>query len=500
MESKNFHSSARGAGLVLACALGVVAQCGVAQTASADSTVLNPYSPAYGHSYRHGVVPTSETHQDMKLWRAQNAPAAALAAAPAAAPTGTQTVSYGGGLSGAGVISGTPRVYLVVYGNQWGNLGFDAQGNLTFSGDSVGAVPYLQRLMKGLGTGGELWSGVMTQYCDGAVPLNSTTCPSTAPKIGYPGGATLAGVWYDNSVAAPAQASQAQLAQEAANAAAHFGNTTPGINRYTQYVIMSPSGTHPDGFNTGKPNGFCAWHDYTSGSSGNIAYTNLPYVYDMRGSCGANWVNAGAAGYLDGFSIVEGHEYAETLTDQFPNTGWINHTGSSFNGEEAADECVWLTSGQGALANVSMATGNFAMQSVWSNDTNRCDISHPVVVTQAGAASLSSSPSSVSISQSGAIIVTRGLTITNGGPGTMASITTNVTQLSGTVGDLTISRDTCTGSSLNPGETCVVQIEFESGCLFNGNSTSKWNVTVNGAVANTLTVPVTGTTTKGICQ
>src|SRR4029079_7529089 len=49
-----------------------------------------------------------------------------------------------------------------------------------------------------------------------------------------------------------------------------------------------------------------------------------------------------------------------------------------------ADECAWISSGQGASANVAMATGTFAMQSTWSNDTNRCDLTHPIVTGGGG--------------------------------------------------------------------------------------------------------------------
>ncbi|WP_266169025.1 PKD domain-containing protein [Dyella subtropica] len=336
----------------------------------------NPYAPSYGHSYRHGAVPTREANSKMKQYAALHAATTAV--------TGTETLSYGGGIDGIGVTSGTPKVYLVVYGSQWGTEGTDANGNKTFSGDANGAVPYLQNLFKGLGTGSELWSGTMTQYCDGpSVASGATSCPSGAPLIGYPTGGAFADIWYDNSVASPSQATGAQLAQEAINAAAHFGNTTAASNRYVQYVILSPTGTHPDGFNTSTGQ-FCAWHDYNgdqgvSSPYGDIAFTNMPYVSDMGTSCGQNSVNSGSAGTNDGFSIVEGHEYAETITDQNPAGGWTNHTGSSFNGQENGDECAWISSGQGATANVTMGNGTYAMQSTWSNDTNECDLSHPIV-------------------------------------------------------------------------------------------------------------------------
>jgi serine protease len=137
--------------------------------------------------------------------------------------------------------------------------------------------------------------------------------------------------------------------------------------------VVSPTGTHPDGFNTPTAN-FCAWHNYTTSSYGDIAFSNMPYVTDLGASCGENFVNSGSAGLLDGFSIVNGHEYAETLTDQNPAGGW-----TSIMGQENGDECAWISSGQGAAANVSMGNGAYAMQSTWSNDTNECDISHAIL-------------------------------------------------------------------------------------------------------------------------
>jgi serine protease len=275
------------------------------------------------------------------------------------------TLSFGGGIDGIGVTSGTPRVYLVFYGSQWSG-----------SGDPNGAASYLTRLFQGIGTGGEHWSGTMTQYCDGpTVPFGATTCsPQSTPHVGYPSAGALAGVWVDNAAPSPSSATATQLAQEAIRAAAHFGNTTPASNRYAQYVVVSPSGTHPDGFNTASGN-FCAWHDYTTSSSGDLAFTNMPYVTDLGQSCGQNFVNPGSAGLLDGFSIVNGHEYAETLSDQNPGGGWYNFRSGAENG----DECAWISFGHGAAADVSMGNGAYAMQSTWSNDTSACEISHTIL-------------------------------------------------------------------------------------------------------------------------
>jgi serine protease len=339
------------------------------------SAPANPYSPSYRHAYRHGAVPTRAQQARIRAYAASHQRVRSFATTAAA--TGTQTLSYRGGVAGIGVTSGAPKVYLVFWGSQWGTAGTDAGGNVTLSGDTAGGAPYLQKMFRGLGTDNEAWSGTMTQYCDGSlVAVGATTCPAGAPHIGYPTGGALAGVWYDNSAVAPTAATGSQLGGEAVTAAAHFGNLTQAANRYTQYVVLSPPGANPDNYRTG---GFCAWHSYTGSSHGYVAFTNMPYVMDAGGSCGAGFLN-GAGGALDGYSMVLGHEYAETITDQLPDSGWVNVTGSSYNGEENADECAWLGSGQqGGAGNIATAYGSFAMQGSWSNDTNRCDLTHATV-------------------------------------------------------------------------------------------------------------------------
>jgi serine protease len=137
-----------------------------------------------------------------------------------------------------------------------------------------------------------------------------------------------------------------------------------------QYVVLSAKGLNPDNYKTG---GFCAWHDWNgdvgvSSSYGDIAFTNMPYVMDQGTSCGQNFVNAGSAGTDDGYTIVEGHEYAETITDQNPAGGWVD-----LSGEETADKCAWIPpkpATAGSAAVLQLSTGAFAMQSVWANNAN----------------------------------------------------------------------------------------------------------------------------------
>jgi hypothetical protein len=334
--------------LTIAAAAGALALtvAAIPSTASADTDGMHPY--------RHGVVPTLEQAAKNAL----GLPILGL----------NFQLSYGGGNSGVGVTTGAPKVYLVFWGSQWGSAGTDANGYTTLSGDPSGTAPRLQAFFKGLGTNNEGWSRVMQQYCEG-VSSGTKTCPATAAHVGYPTGGALAGVWFDNAAAVPSQATGDQLAQEAINAAAHFGNTTAAANRNVQYAILSPTGTHPDGYNTASSN-WCAWHDWTGDFNvtspyGGIAFANDPYIPDMGSSCGANFVNSGSAGAIDGVTIVDGHEYSEVITDQFPAGGWTD-----IQGEENADKCAWISSGQGASTNITLSTGSFPVQSTWSNAFN----------------------------------------------------------------------------------------------------------------------------------
>lgn len=348
--------AALGAAIIATVALGTTISAAPAHAQSAGVA-----------SYRHGLLPMLGQQ-------------GSATKTPAISAT---DLHFRGGISGVGVTTGAPRVYLVFWGSQWGTQGTNSAGNATFTGDPQGVAPDLQAFFKGLGTGGELWSGVMTQYCQG-VATGTTLCGTGGQHVAYPTGGALAGIWEDKSALSPTHSTGHQIAQEAVNASAHFVNTTTASNRNNQYFIVSPTGTDPDSY---LENGFCAWHDFTADSTLDggggvtgpgtpLAFTNMPYVPNATISCGAGFVNAG--NQLDGVTIVGGHEYAETITDQFPAGGWTAN-----NGEENGDLCAWKTSGAGRAQDITLTTGRFAVQGTWSNLANKskggCAIKNAIV-------------------------------------------------------------------------------------------------------------------------
>jgi serine protease len=412
-------------------------------------------------------------------------------------------LSAHGGINGIEVTTGAPKVYVVFYGSQWGTQGTDANGYATFTGDPAGMAPRIQAMFKGLGTNNELWSGVQTQYCDGAAN-GATTCAAGLPHVGYPTGGALAGVWYDNAAASGTQVNGNTLAKEAVLAAAHFGNTTATLNRSVQYVIVSPTGTHPDGFNTATGN-FCAWHDYNgdagltggaaASSYGDIAFTNLPYIPDMGASCGASYVNAGAAGALDGVTIVGGHEFAETITDQNPGGGWWDNA----TGMENSDKCAWNgTGGTTGAQNVAFATGSFAMQSNWSNEVSACQIAHAIVTggPAANDFSVSVSPTAATVTAGGAASATVATATTSGTAQSVAlTVTGAPAGVTATLGAASVTSGTSTTLSITTTSSAVAGVYplTITGTATSGTHTATYTLTVKAPVVNDFGIALSPT-------
>lgn len=236
-----------------------------------------------------------------------------------------------------GPILQSPRVYLVFWG--WNNQ------------DPDGARAKMIDLFTNVG--GSAWAGVTTQY-NGVV--NGQTVNITNP-VGQ-----LAGTWDDNTTGIHDNLTDLELAQEAGRAVAHFNGGTPDPN--ANYFIATPKTANATTFNRQQ---YCAWHDWTDtraypGVTPGISFTNMPYVLNMGGSCGQDFVNPGAAGTLDGVTIVAGHEYLEAVTDPALNA-WQDATF-----DENADKCAWVVVGPGKVSNVTVSPGHtYALQGTWSN-------------------------------------------------------------------------------------------------------------------------------------
>jgi hypothetical protein len=311
--------------LLAGTGLGILAAAAAAPSGAIGALDLAPV-PTTAHIH---LLPTFAHHADCFP---------PLLVSVACGGAGTPMQSHGGPVQPAAA------VYIVF----WGWHGSDPSGQ----------APYQKAFFDGVG--GSSWDGSQTQYCTSASGLIGTSCPAGATFVGNPAN-VLKGTWSDDTNAVPIQPSDSAIQAEAVRAAQFFGNTGAGSNTSTQYVIDTPHGNSTQGFNTQ----WCAYHGSASSSFGALSYTDFPYQTDAGANCGQNFVNSGASGLLDGVSIVGGHEYAEAQTDPDANSGWFDIAGN-----ETGDKCAWIIAGPGAVTDVSLSTGTFAVQGLWSNSAD----------------------------------------------------------------------------------------------------------------------------------
>ena len=400
-----------------------------------------------------------------------------------------------------GPVQLTPHIYLLLWGPNWS----------TEPGHMASAT-YLENFYKGLGARQiapkDSWSTILSQYGD------SSGSPIFTQSV-------WAGMLVDSSTP-PTGATQAQIAAEADASVSMFGITDLGD---AQIVVATQSGTCPAGFNA--PNvcatagNNCGWH-----SSSNEPYINLPYLLDAGPVCGEDLVNP-TTGTDDGFSLVGGADYANTITDPFPaagpapgtspNAAWID-TADSVSGGEVAGKCSWSITGTPrgdvTLSTGGTTTGTFAMQSLWSNFAGACVMSDTVTVTNPGSQS-SAVGSSVSLQLVGSSTAGYPLTWSESGlpPGlTLAPSTGLITGTPSTAGTYGVTVTATDASGTSRGVSFNWTITSSSGpikaangkCLddsggstANGNKVDIW--TCNGTGAQRWTFSGGALSVLGTC-
>lgn len=278
---------------------------------------------------------------------------------PTASQVSANNLIYHGGL-----VETVPAVYLVYWGTEW-QQGFSfSAGSFTYTNTT--AQNYVNSFFTNVG--GSSWAGVQTQYCQN-ISIGSFSCAgqSSAQFVTNPSG-QLKGTWVDPTPV-PADivatglvvnATNDPLEAEAVAAAAHFGYDVNAT-----YFILTPPGHGATAY--GKV--YCAYHSETGHTTGHgVRYAFMPYVPEQGAGCGTNSVNktndAFGHGYLDGYSIVAGHEYAEAVTDPGNQMGFQDGW-NDVQTMENGDKCAWI-----GLQNISLGGSNYAVQPLWSNEAN----------------------------------------------------------------------------------------------------------------------------------
>ncbi len=229
-----------------------------------------------------------------------------------------------------------PKIYLIFWGFQK-------------YGDPDGVAKLLKQYAKAIGHSGH--DAIYTQYYE-TVSSNNINIKNQRSQFG--------GAWDDETNAVPSSPSDAQVAQEALNGVAHFGTFDPNGS----YVVATPHGHNSPGFGSS----FCAYHSAAYSGANTVSYTNLPYMPDAN-DCGGNFITppSDEQGVDEGVTIVEGHEYGESVTDPVPGSGWYN-----FADGEIGDICAWQD-----IENDPFHKKSYTSQPMFSNATASCVQSYP---------------------------------------------------------------------------------------------------------------------------
>lgn len=283
-------------------------------TASAALLLMSGYAASQPQS---GAQTPQVIAQPIATTRSANRVGFPSWRSPTSPASGGGSTTPGPLLNFGGPVQTAPAVY-VVYWN--------------WTTDPYGVQAYLNSFLSDIG--GSSWLSPVTQYSGAGNPAS-----------------LLRGTWSDPNPI-PASPSAADIQNEALRALAFFGLSA---STNIQIIVATPTG-----HSSSDLSGDCAYHSTVSGQP----YTNLPYMPDFGGACGSGHVN----GPLDGVSIVEGHELAETITDPQIN-GWQDLTiAFPSPGHEIGDKCVWTD-----LENITTNVGTqYPVQPLWSNAANGC--------------------------------------------------------------------------------------------------------------------------------
>ena len=253
---------------------------------------------------------------------------------------------YGPTTYHGGQVITKPRVVLVVWGSQWGDHG----GGLNYAGDPVHEVPTVVGFLRGLGTDGEGWSGILTTYCQAKV------CGPNVQHVAY-SNHVYGGILTDERGPAPYHATPSDFASEVTWARSHWRHPNPS----TIYLVLSPTGALPFGYDQNT----CASHAATTSG---IPYINLPYLNDAayRNRCNVGVIFGENGAIIYSLST----EYAETVTDPFVGSGWLD----SIRGNEIADNCAWI------ISYIRTATGIYPANALQPSGSQVCAMAHPVEI------------------------------------------------------------------------------------------------------------------------
>jgi hypothetical protein len=267
--------------------------------------------------------------------------AAASTAPLPCSPAKVDALTYRGG----DVITDDDAVDLIFWGSWWKT-----------SPKAPARISELKALFTGLSE--SAWANTVTQYCY----LSNPAGPVAPSTFGLLGDTVI------DQTNPPAAPTDQQITKEVAKKF-RFDQD------YHVPMVVTPPGVTPQ---QDAANGWCGHHGWGSVPDPPVtnyyAWADVPYgVIASSSGCQPDGSPA------EGLSDIAGHEWAEAVTDPYPNggpgpvihTAWAATT-SAKHSVEIADLCepdqVDFTGHKYGTFKLTLSTGTFVMQRLWSNE------------------------------------------------------------------------------------------------------------------------------------
>jgi hypothetical protein len=329
------------------------------QTDLFDSVIPNPYVAngakdnnghevdAHGdHAEQHGNGGNRPTTAPTP------APTAAPTPAPTSAPTGSNDATTGATTSqngiyyrGGAVMTGSPAIYMIYYGN--------------FTGSSTPDI--LNYLMSNL-NGASYYKILQTYY-----QTSRTTGVSTFVS-GYP---VFGGAVYDTTYSIGKSIDDTGVFNIVARQISQ--KKLPLSDNAIYFVVADAQVQENSGFCTA----YCGWHYSDLLSNVWVKYSFIGSPARCPRSCSSQSLTPNGNLEADAAASILMHELVETASDPNVNAWYDN------SGYENADKCAWkygtvYKSANGAYANMRIGARDYLVQQNWVNaNAGYCGLTYP---------------------------------------------------------------------------------------------------------------------------
>jgi hypothetical protein len=252
------------------------------------------------------------------------------------ATSSSNGINYHGGP----VMTGTPNLYYIWYGNWTGDP--NAQTLLQTFGSSIGGSPYFN---------------INTTYYDShGTHVSGSVHYLSGISDNYSQGTALSDSAVQNIVA---------------NALAHGSLPTDPNGVY--FVLTSQDVNETSGFCTQ----YCAWHTHGTINGQDIKYGFVGNPARCPSACAAQTTTPNGDLAADSMANLIAHELEESVTDPDLNA-WFDR-----RGQENGDKCAWTfgttqTASNGSQYNMTLGSKNWLVQRNWVNASGGyCAIKYP---------------------------------------------------------------------------------------------------------------------------